>query len=159
MEYVAHKAVEFIEDNSGNDWFLYVNPTAPHSPDIAAAMDVHCGITTDGDFSVNPPADDTDWTASGWSVPGMTTEFDPPVAGMSSDHSSNCTAYRASVEARAGSSVSDRDLGSIWVDDAIGAIYNALERTSQLDDTVILFQLDHGMAEKDKIWEGMLFVI
>jgi len=24
MEYVAHKAVEFIEDNQGEDWFLYM---------------------------------------------------------------------------------------------------------------------------------------
>jgi len=40
------------------------------------------------------------------------------------------------------------------VDDAIGAIYKALNNTSQLDDTVILFQLDHGKVEKDKIWEG-----
>lgn len=32
MEYVAYKAVEFITDNQNNDWFLYVNPTVPHSP-------------------------------------------------------------------------------------------------------------------------------
>lgn len=36
----------------------------------------------------------------------------------------------------------------------MGAIYKALERTGQLDDTVILFQLDHGKAGKDEIWEG-----
>ena len=42
----------------------------------------------------------------------------------------------------------------IGVDDAIGAIYKALERTNQLEETVILFQLDHGKTKKDKIWEG-----
>ncbi len=40
------------------------------------------------------------------------------------------------------------------VDDAIGAIYKALERSNQLNDTVILFQLDHGMKEKDLNWKG-----
>lgn len=40
------------------------------------------------------------------------------------------------------------------VDDATAAIYTALERINQLNDTVILFQLDHGMKEKDLIWEG-----
>ena len=145
MEYVAYKAVEFIEANASKDWFLYVNPTVPHSPDVAIAMDVDCRMTTDGDFTSNP---------TGWDVPGMTTEYDPPVTGVSSSHGSDCVAYRNSVKARAGLSDSNADLGGIWVDDAIGAIYNALVRSGQLDDTVILFQLDHGKEEKDKIWEG-----
>lgn len=35
-----------------------------------------------------------------------------------------------------------------------GAIYQTLVSTGQLQDTVILFQLDHGLEEKDRIWEG-----
>mmetsp|Transcript_24567 Transcript_24567/g.52939 ORF Transcript_24567/g.52939 Transcript_24567/m.52939 type:complete len:1002 (+) Transcript_24567:237-3242(+) len=134
MEYVAYKAVEFIQDNEANDWFLYVNPTVPHGPDVLPAMDEDCRMTVDGDFTSNP---------TGWSVIGMTAE-----------HGDDCVAYRDDVKARAGTSTSNADLGSIWVDDAIGAIYQALNRTNQLEDTVILFQLDHGQAEKDKIWEG-----
>jgi len=137
MEYVAYKAVEFITDNAAKDWFLYVNPTVPHGPDVAAAMDVDCRITTDGDF--------TGQMSDGWSVVGMTKEF-----------RDNCTAYRDNVKERASQSVSNDDLGAIWVDDAIGAIYQALNSTKQLADTFILFQLDHGKAEKDKIWEGGL---
>jgi len=51
MEYVAYKAVEFIQANQDNDWFLYVNPTVPHGPGVEEAMDVDCRITTDGDFT------------------------------------------------------------------------------------------------------------
>ena len=40
MEYVAHKAVQFIENNDQNDWLLYINPTVPHAPDIEPAMAV-----------------------------------------------------------------------------------------------------------------------
>uniref|UniRef100_A0A7S4SA90 Plant heme peroxidase family profile domain-containing protein n=4 Tax=Ditylum brightwellii TaxID=49249 RepID=A0A7S4SA90_9STRA len=134
MEYVAYKAVEFIEENANNDFFLYVNPTAPHSPDVLTAMSKDCRITVDGDFRST--------MSTGWSVEGMTKEF-----------GDDCMLYRANVRERA-QSTSTHDLGSIWVDDAVGAIYKALERTSQLDDTVILFQLDHGKAGKDEIWEG-----
>jgi len=135
MEYVAYKAVEFIEDNKLNDWFLYMNPTVPHGPSVSDAMDLDCRVTVDGDF--------TSSMASGWSVIGMTAEFND-----------DCVAYRNDVRNRANNSTNDEDLGAIWVDDAIGAIYKALERTSQLDDTIILFQLDHGRHKKDKIWEG-----
>jgi hypothetical protein len=72
---------------------------------------------------------------------------------MTKEFGDDCMAYRANVQARAESS-KNKDLGAIWVDDAIGAVYKALERTGQLADTVIVFQLDHGMEEKDKIWEG-----
>lgn len=134
MEYVAYKAVEFIEANQNEDWFLYVNPTVPHGPSVLDAMDVDCRMTVDGDFTGTMP--------NGWSVEGMTKEF-----------GNDCVKYRDDVKARAGTDTDD-DLGSIWVDDAIGAIYKSLEKTSQLADTVILFQLDHGKVEKDKIWEG-----
>ena len=42
----------------------------------------------------------------------------------------------------------------VGVDDSVGAIYKALNRTNQLEDTVILFQLDHGTAEKARLWEN-----
>mmetsp|Transcript_26642 Transcript_26642/g.53379 ORF Transcript_26642/g.53379 Transcript_26642/m.53379 type:complete len:1010 (-) Transcript_26642:117-3146(-) len=145
MEYVAHKAVEFIEDNVDKNWFLYMNPTVPHSPDVAEAMTKNCLITPDGDFSTtnnpNGVAEPTDWC-----VEGMTTP--------DADGNCDCMAYRETIKTRAAGSVANEDLGSIWVDDAIGAVYKALERTGQLSETFILFQLDHGQAEKDKIWEG-----
>lgn len=133
MEYVAYKAIEFIENNVNNDFFLYVNPTVPHSPDVVAAMDISCQQTPDGP---NPAGVD-------WSVIGMTAEF-----------GNNCTAYRDDVKSRAGGSTSNEDLGAIWVDDAVGAIMQALERNGLTDDTFVLFQLDHGMVEKNLIWEG-----
>lgn len=94
MEYVAYKAVEFIEDNAAKDWFLYVNPTVPHGPSVDAAMDVDCRITTDGDF--------TGSMGPGWNVTGMDAE-----------HGADCNAYRNDVKLRAGTSGSDNDLGSI----------------------------------------------
>lgn len=139
MEYVAYKAVEFIEANQGHNWFMYMNPTVPHGPSVVDAMTKPCLITPDGDFSTtnnpNGVAEPNDWC----------------VEGMTKDADGNCD---WTVKTRAAGSDNDDDLGSIWVDDAIGAVYKALESTGQLEDTFILFQLDHGKAEKDKIWEG-----
>lgn len=144
MEYVAYKAVEFIEANQGHNWFMYMNPTVPHGPSVVDAMTKPCLITPDGDFSTtnnpNGVAELNDWC-----VEGMTKD---------ADGNCDCMAYRETVKTRAAGSDTDDDLGSIWVDDAIGAVYKALESTGQLEDTFILFQLDHGKAEKDKIWEG-----
>ena len=94
MEYVAYKAIAFIEDNENTDWFLYVNPTVPHGPDVATAMTKDCTVTTDGDFSSS--------MSSGWSVEGMTKEF-----------GDDCMAYREDVKVRASASTSNDDLGSI----------------------------------------------
>lgn len=135
LEYVAYKSVEFIEDNKETDWFLYVNPTAPHSPSISDALDKDCRITVDGDF--------TSTMTTGWSVDGMTKDFED-----------DCFAYRADLRERAGNSTDNTDLGSVWVDDMVGAIYKGLENSGQLDETMILFQLDHGRIEKDRVWEG-----
>ena len=66
-------------------------------------MDVDCRITPDGDFTSN---------AEGWSVPGMTAPFDPPVPGLSSNFNNDCMAYRQTVKDRAASS-NNADLGSI----------------------------------------------
>ncbi len=94
MEYVAYKAVEFIEDNVNNDFFLFVNPTAPHAPDIFTAMSKDCRNTVDGNF--------TEIMDHGWSVEGMTKEF-----------GDDCFAYRDNAKERAGQSTKPKDLGSI----------------------------------------------
>lgn len=94
MEYVAYKAIEFINDNTANDWFLYVNPTVPHTPDVLAAMDVDCRITVDGNFTAS--------MSDGWEVDGMTQQF-----------GNDCFAYRNNVKARAQGSTQNADLGSI----------------------------------------------
>ena len=102
MEYVAHRAVQFIQNHENDDWLLYVNPTVPHGPDILPAMDVDCRITPDGDFT----------SGESWDIPGMTTEFDPPVPGLSTAHNKDCMTYRQTVKNRAASS-NNADLGSI----------------------------------------------
>eukprot|EP00536_Pseudo-nitzschia_multiseries_P014063 jgi/Psemu1/291231/fgenesh1_pg.652_\ len=74
---------------------------------------------------------------------------DPWIKGMSED--AGCVAYRQTVLDRA---LTDEDLGKIWLDDAVGALLTALKDNGQFDNTVFLFQEDHGMDTKGSLYEG-----
>ena len=130
MEYVAHRAVQFIQNHENDDWLLYVNPTVPHGPDILPAMDVDCRITPDGDFT----------SGESWDIPGMTTEFDPPVQGLSSAHNKDCMAYRQTVKNRAASS-NNADLGSICK--CVGSVELVRQKLSYVSSNIICLSLSH----------------
>lgn len=49
------------------------------------------------------------------------------------------TSYRNSIFERAGNSTTRHDLDSIWINDSDGV---------KLDNTIFLFQLDHGIEAK-----------
>lgn len=76
-------------------------------------------------------------------------DSDPWIKGMSED--AGCEAYRNSILERA---VEYNDLGKIWLDDAVGALLDALRDNGILDDTIFVFQGDHGMDTKHGLFEG-----
>lgn len=134
MEIIAYEAIKFINETTKTDnpFFLYLNPTVPHG-----SMDVKKALT---EFTCRDTPD-----------PNYAWESDPWIAGMSED--AGCAAYRQTILDRA---ESDDDLGKIWLDDAIGALLAALEVNGELDNTVFLFQEDHGMETKAGLYEGGL---
>ena len=109
---------------------MYFNPTVPHH-----TADVEVAIR---DFKC------TD-------VPDLNRvwDSDPWIKGMSED--AGCEAYRNSILERA---EGYDDLGKIWLDDAVGALLHALRDNGILDDTIFLFQGDHGMDTKGGLFEG-----
>lgn len=132
MEIITYEAIKFINETSkaGTPFFLYLNPTVPHgSMDIKDALEnFSCRDTPDPDY---------EW------------DSDPWIKGMSEDE--GCAVYRQTIIDRA---VTDDDLGKIWLDDAIGALLAALEDNGELDNTIFLFQEDHGMDTKGALYEG-----
>ena len=73
----------------------------------------------------------------------------PPIPYVAPDaYSDDCRAYRQSVLDRASGTTRNRllnkEMGTIWIDDAIGWILVTLDALDQLDDTFVLFQRDHG---------------
>jgi len=136
MEHITSEAIRFIEDSvedSDKPFFLYFNPTVPHgSRDVIGALqDADCQDTVAGRLP-NPP-----------DIPyGMTAEF-----------GGDCRAYRQSVLNRGGS-LDNKMAGAVWVDDAIGSLFQTLENLNVINDTLILFQLDHGYDSKGSLFEG-----
>lgn len=131
MEFLAQKAEEFLRDESEDPFFLYFNPTAPHdSGDMVDALRWYsCRDTPEGLLS-----------------------SDPMVTGMTADYGS-CAAYRESIFDRANGSNDANVLGSIWVDDSIGSLFQILEDIGELDNTFFLFQMDHGKEGKATLYE------
>jgi hypothetical protein len=110
---------------------MYFNPTAPHSSmNVRSALD-------DFDCDATPAGDD------------FTIE-DPWIKGMVEDD--GCRAYRDNLIDRGNE---DKDeIGKLWVDDAVGALMQALRDNDIFDDTIIVFQEDHGMDAKKTLYEG-----
>ena len=135
MEWITYEAIKFINQTIDDDknFFMYFNPTVPH-----ASNNVKDAIN---EFSCQDIADkDYEW-------PGGN---DPWIKGMSEDD--GCEAYRDTITERANDNI--YNLGPIWLDDAIGALVNALIDNGIYDDTIIVFQEDHGMDNKKALYEG-----
>lgn len=77
-------------------------------------------------------------------------ESDLMIKGMTEEYG-NCEDYRQSIVDRA---ETDDDLGAIWLDDSVGALLQALEDKGILDNTLFLFQQDHGMESKGGLYEN-----
>ena len=68
---------------------------------------------------------------------------------MSDD--AGCRAYRDTIVSQAESSA---DLGKILLDDAVGALLEALDEAGVFEDTIFLFQEDHRMDSNGALYEG-----
>ena len=131
-----------IDTDTDNPFFLYFNPTVPHSSgDVTDALsNGNCRETVQGRLSEDPK------------VPyGMTASYD------------SCRQYRRTVLDRAAAAATgssdesndqDKWAGAVWVDDAIGSLFETLEALDILSNTLILFQLDHGVDAKGTLFEG-----
>jgi len=133
MEWVTYEAIRFINETSRADkpFLLYFNPTVPHGSMAVrkALTEFTCQAIADKDFA---------WSGDPW------------IKGMSED--GGCAAYRQTVLDRAGSD--DENLGKIWLDDSVGAILHALEDNGIFENTIFLFQEDHGVDTKGALYEG-----
>ncbi|KAL7545550.1 hypothetical protein ACHAWF_008901 [Thalassiosira exigua] len=139
MEWLTGEAIKFIKDSEDErlnqncrielqPFFMYFNPTVFHSADsIASALrDFSCRDTAAGRLDSDP------------FIPGMTDGMD-------------CASYRQTIFDRADS---DDDLGAIWIDDSVGALLQTMRDMGILDNTIFVFQADHGIDPKNTLYEG-----
>jgi hypothetical protein len=141
MEWITYEAISFINETVQTDnpqpFFLYFNPTVPHSSQnvLDAVQKFGCRDTADPNF---------DWN-----------DEDPYIKEMSE---AGCEAYRTELLERAnGGTGSNYDsLGKLWLDDSVGALVQALKDNGVYEDTIFVFQEDHGMDTKKALYEGGL---
>jgi len=144
LEWVTETAIKFMQNNyeganstrDDDPFFLYLNPTVPHGL-VLESLESNCTSGT--------PAGDLD--------------KEPKVAGMTVDADTGervgCRKYRKSVIDRVGNNDEDT-LGLVWVDDMIKSVMLELERSGKLNNTIIIFQEDHGTEAKSTLFEGGL---
>lgn len=128
MEWVTAAGNNFIEQahGEGKPFFLYMNPTAPHTPSIAEAFDMDITSTPAG-------------------------EVEDPLAqsGMPTREEMRAMAADQEIGDR------DQDpLAVTWVDESLGAVYNKLQSLEILDSTMVVFVMDHGNSGKGSLTEA-----
>lgn len=136
MEHVTSEALLFMETAiaDGDPFFLYFNPTVPHgSGDVSQVLRrSDCRHTVEGLLPNKPPIS---YGRMG-----------------NSPNDDDCSIYRRTVLNRADTN-DDHELGMIWIDDGIESIIELLEDKGQLNNTFILFQMDHGEEGKTSLYE------
>ena len=124
MDWITHSAVEFLKGKRRNPFFLYVATTIPHAPEEAKRS-----------WNANPLI-----TPVGY--------LDKPLTVQPA---------RDTIPKRLkanGFKVNKDTCNMLWLDDALGALMNTLEKQGKLDNTIIFFFNDHGQNSKGTLYQG-----
>lgn len=132
MEWIVDKGMNFMSDAiaEGTPFFLYFNPTVPHSPEVKEALEASEYGTPDGNLS---------------SLPDLTAYCSDCGLPSRSD------VWKASA-GYGGSSDRSKVSGTYWIDSAVGAFYNFLSAKGVLNNTYIVILSDNGNA-KGSVYE------
>jgi len=148
MDWITEKGLDFIENNKEKPFLLYFATTLPHGP----VNNKHSWMA---DRRITPKG-----------ILNKAPEVFPERKGELSKK------YRKDISENPGMESSIRNFISIskrvkknnatgkhkenvlWLDDALTALFNKLEETELLDNTIIVFFNDHGQELKGTLYEG-----
>jgi len=125
VEWTADAAIRFIDEQATTDrpFFLYVATTYPHGPAPEGLKDGKYIHSLDADVRA---------TGEGWVTDRDLTRFTPS---------------RESYKAAA---ATGRERTAAWWDGAVGAIIQELKKTGAYENTIIVYQSDHGGPRNGK---------
>ena len=124
MDWVTKGALDFLDQNINNPFFLYFASTVTHSPS----------------------GKKTSWDADPLKTPYGYLENKPDV--MPPRHTIEERLEKANI------SFSDKKADLLWLDDSLGALLKKLKENGQYDNTIIFFFNDHGIQAKSSVYEG-----
>ena len=150
MDWIAEGGVEFIDKYSNKDepFMLYIATTLPHGPlDPAHSWLSDRRITAKGIIDKAPtvfPQDKGELSKADLKLIENNPGLEPSIR------------MRNSLKNRvadAGLSGTSRE-NVLWLDDAVTALLDELEKTGELDNTIFVFFNDHGQDSKGSLYEG-----
>ncbi|MEM7087696.1 MAG: sulfatase-like hydrolase/transferase [Bacteroidota bacterium] len=148
MDWVTEKGIEFIELNKDDPFMLYFATTLPHgptSPNQSWRSDRR--ITPLGKLSSSPdvlPKHSGKLIEYYQKIVDEDPGLEPSVKNYISIHN---RIKAAKVTAKNRNNL-------LWMDDAIGALFDKLQEANVLDNTIIVFFNDHGQELKGTLYEG-----
>lgn len=125
MDWIAEGGVEFIKQNKENPFMLYIASTLPHAPLQA----------------------DVSWKADRRITPKGILKESPTVLPQPAVASIQKRIKAAGLEGKNKENI-------LWLDDAVRALFNQLEKEGELDNTIVVFFNDHGQDFKGTLYEG-----
>lgn len=124
LDWIAKGALDFLEQKDERPFFLYCAVTIPHGP----------------------------------GEPARSYKADPRITALGMlDEPLDVLPPRETIEQRlkeAGIPVAHGRPNLLWLDDMVGALLTKLEKTGELENTIIVYFNDHGQMAKGTIYEG-----
>lgn len=123
QHWITDKAVEFINSSSDKPFFLFLTPNLPHYPHVLDTLESESKLTPNGFLDKI-----SDIQPSYRSILDRLEK-----AGYPKKPKHNTPEWFAKDHAAA----------IMWLDDSVGAVLDALEKSGKYDDTLIVFTTDH----------------
>ena len=147
-DWIAEGGVHFIDKYKDEPFFLYIATTLPHGPlDPPHSWLSDRRISARGILDKAPtvlPQDKGELSAEDKKKIAKDPGLEPSIRMVNS--------LRNRVK-DAGLANTNRE-NVLWLDDAVTALFNELEKTGKIDNTIIVFFNDHGQDSKGSLYEG-----
>ena len=123
QHWITDKAIDFVTDESTDPFLLFLTPNLPHHPHALDTLESGTSLTPEGFLD---------------SIPNSQPPYDSILQRLET------LGFPKSPEPLGEAWLEkDRAAAVMWLDDAVGAVLDALERSGQLEDTIIAFTSDH----------------
>jgi len=144
VDFIANRAVKFIEQKHDKPWLLYVSQLEPHQQNDIDAFVPPLRYADDFSWQVYrsqlsaEQQKDLDALAHA-PAPTYSNPYIPhDLRNLPGNWRSHISGYYGSTQA---------------IDDCVGSLVAALERTNQLDRTIVVFFSDHGNTFRTRLGE------
>jgi arylsulfatase A-like enzyme len=144
VDFIANRAVKFIEQKHDKPWLLFVSQLEPHQQNDIDAFVPPLRYADDFSWKVyrSQLSAEQQKTLDGMAhapSPDYSNPFIPQdLRNLPGNWRSHIAGYYGCVQA---------------IDDCVGSLVAALERTNQLDRTIIVFFSDHGNTFRTRLGE------